>query len=77
MRRLTCGAVLAVALAACGDGPAEQGLSIRVDSNPFRLTLVDNGKTVVAQDKGARFRYQLRSNGYQYSLTKVDRKSVV
>jgi alpha-D-xyloside xylohydrolase len=71
MRRLICGGALAVALAACGGGPAEPGLSIRVDSSPFRLTLAANGKTVVAQDEGARFRYQLRSNGNQYSLTKV------
>jgi alpha-D-xyloside xylohydrolase len=71
VRRLTAAAALAVALAACGAGPAHEGLSIRVDRNPFRLTLVEDGKSLAAEDKGARLRYQLRATGEQHSLTKA------
>src|SRR5437763_12729372 len=72
MRRLIGGAVLAcVLLAACGSGNAQHGVSVRVDTNPFRLTLLREGKPLVAEDKGARLRYQLRSTGDQFTLTKV------
>jgi alpha-D-xyloside xylohydrolase len=72
MRRLIAAAALAVLLAACGSGAgAKPGLSMRVDTNPFRLTLLQNGKTLVSEDEHARLRYQLRSTGSQYALTKV------
>ena len=54
-----------------GRNRQQQDTSIRVDENPFRLTVLRDGKAVVAQDRGARLRYQLISNGEQHKLTKV------
>jgi alpha-D-xyloside xylohydrolase len=71
MRRLIAAASLAVLLAACGSGPAQHGLSLKVETKPFRLTLLEDGKPLVAEDVHARLRYQLGSTGSQYSLTKV------
>ncbi len=71
MRRLTAVAALALVLGACGSGNAHQGLSLRVDTDPFRLTLIEDGKPLAAENKGARLRYQLRSTGDQFTLTKV------
>jgi alpha-D-xyloside xylohydrolase len=73
VRRLTAAAARAVALAGCGagSGGGGGGLAGHVVSNPFPLTLVDGGRTVVSENEGARLRYQLASNGNQYSLTKV------
>jgi alpha-D-xyloside xylohydrolase len=71
MRRLTAAVALACLLGACGSGNAQHGLSLKVDANPFRLTLLEDGKPLVAEDKGARLRYQLRSTGDQFTLTKV------
>jgi len=71
MRRLIAAASLAVLLSACGSGAAPHGLSLKVDTNPFRLTLLENGKTLVTEDEHARLRYQLAPTGDQYSLTKV------
>jgi alpha-D-xyloside xylohydrolase len=72
MRRLTVALVLACTLAACGKaGNAQTGLSLKIDTKPFRLTLLENGKPLLAQDKGARLRYQLRSTGDQFTLTNV------
>jgi len=70
MRRLTALAAVAL-LAGCGSGPPQAGIGVRVDTNPFRITVLDNGKVVVSEDKDARLRYQLASNGDQYELTKV------
>ena len=71
MRRLTAAASAALVLVACGSGNPQTGLTVRVDTNPFRIAVVENGKTVVAEDKDARLRYQLTSNGVQHFLTKV------
>src|SRR4051794_20368307 len=71
MRRLTGAAALACLLAACGSSGAQNGLSLKVDTNPFRLTLVQDGKTLVAEDKDARLRYQVRPSGDQFTLPKV------
>jgi alpha-D-xyloside xylohydrolase len=73
VRRLTVLAVLAAALAACGSGSerAVNGISVRVDESPFRITVLRDGKPVITQDEGARFRYQLTSNGEQRKLTKL------
>jgi alpha-D-xyloside xylohydrolase len=70
MRRLTPLAALAFVLAGCG-GSSPHGLAIRVDKNPFRIAVVRDGKVVVAENTGARLRYQLLSTGDQYKLTKV------
>jgi len=69
--RLIAAGSLAVLLAACGSGAAQRGLSLKVETDPFRLTLLENGKTLVTEDEHARLRYQLRSTGDQFSLTKV------
>ena len=37
------------------------GISVDVDKSPFRLTVLRDGKTVVAEDEDARLRYQLAS----------------
>jgi alpha-D-xyloside xylohydrolase len=71
MRGLTGGVALACLLVACGSSSPQPGLSLKVDTNPFRLTLAENGKTIVAEDKDARLRYQVRPSGNQFSLTKV------
>jgi len=71
MRRLIAAAFLAAAITGCGSATARHGLALEVDRSPFRLTIVRDGKTVVAEDKGARLRYQLRSGGEQHSLKNV------
>src|SRR5204862_7323175 len=71
MRRLTGAAALACLLAACGSSGAQNGLSLKVDTNPFRLTLVQDGKPLVAEDEHARLRFQVGPTGNQFSLTKV------
>ena len=70
MRRLIAIAGVAL-LAGCGGGGTQSGLAVHVDTNPFRVTVVENGKTIVSEDKGARLRYQLISTGDQHTLTKV------
>ena len=50
---------------------SSRGISLRIDTNPFRITVLRDGKTVVAEDEHARLRYQLTSTGDQYFLTKV------
>jgi alpha-D-xyloside xylohydrolase len=71
MRRLTAIAAVAAMLAACGSGGGKAGLALHIETNPFRVTLVENGKTLVAEDKDARLRYQLAGSGEQHTLTKV------
>jgi alpha-D-xyloside xylohydrolase len=72
MRKLTAAVALALVLTACGSGNAKtSGISARVDSNPFRISLVENGKTVVSEDKNARLRYEVAPSGDEYQLTKV------
>jgi alpha-D-xyloside xylohydrolase len=43
---------------------------VHVDRSPFRVSILRDGKTVVAEDSSARLRYQLHSDR-QYELTKV------
>ncbi len=69
-RRLVA-VVVVVALAGCGGSHSSRGISLRIDTNPFRVTVLRDGKTVVAEDEHARLRYQLTSTGDQYFLTKV------
>lgn len=71
LRRLAAAAVV-VALAGCGGSHgAPRGISVHIDTNPFRISILRNGKTVVTEDEHARLRYQLTSTGDQYFLTKV------
>jgi alpha-D-xyloside xylohydrolase len=81
MRRLTALAVAAAALTACGSGShqaQEQGLPFRVDTKPFRVTVLGrDGTPVLTQDRDARLRYQLASNGEQHKLTDVISSSPV
>ena len=75
MRRLTALAAVAV-LAGCGSRPTvATGLAVRVDTSPFRVALLENGKTLVAEDAGARLRYQLAASGEQHRLTRVTKVS--
>jgi alpha-glucosidase (family GH31 glycosyl hydrolase) len=71
--RLVLAASIVVCLCACGSGggSATPSLRLEVGQDPFRLTLVRDGKTVVAQNRDARLRYQLASTGEQFALTKV------
>ena len=72
-RRLRCLIAIGAlaALAGCGSSPASQGISVHVDTSPFRVTVLDNGKAVVSEDKAARLRFELASTGDEYTLTKV------
>src|SRR4051794_25005237 len=74
MRYLLLVAAVVVGATACGGASAKPGLALKVSEKPFRLTLVRDGKTVVAQDADARFRYQLVSTGEQFMLTNVTSK---
>jgi alpha-D-xyloside xylohydrolase len=75
MRGLRPGRLLALAtlamLAGCGSSHHAGGISLRIGTNPFRIAIVRDGKTVVTEDAHARLRYQLASTGDQYFLTKV------
>ncbi len=71
LRRLVAAAALA-ALAGCGGSHhPSRAISLQIDTNPFRITILRDGKTVVTEDEHARLRYQLASTGDQYFLTKV------
>jgi len=69
--RLSVGLAVACLVSACGSGNPQHGISLKVDTHPFRLTLLENGKRLVAEDEDARLRYQLRSTGDQFTLTDV------
>jgi alpha-D-xyloside xylohydrolase len=75
LRALSPAAALLAALALCGGAAAmpgtQWGTELRVAEQPFGLTLVENGRTLVAQDMSARLRYQLASTGEQFKLTDV------
>jgi len=71
LRPLTAAAAIVVAVAACGSGSRQDGLTVRVDDDPFRIALLRDGKTVVQQDRDARLRYQLATTAEQHKLTKV------
>ena len=70
MRRLTVLVVLVVFVTGCGSGPPLRGLAVRVDRNPFRVTLLHDGKVVVREDLHARLAYELDS-GRTFALTYV------
>ena len=67
----------AVVAAAClpvfgaGCGSSQAGLRLEVQERPFKLTVVRDGKTVVAEDAAARLRYKLASNDAVHELTDV------
>jgi alpha-D-xyloside xylohydrolase len=70
MRRLTpAGLVAVVALVVAGCGSSPHGLSVRIEHDPLRITVRNDGRTVVAEDAQARLRYL--ANGHLWSLTKV------
>ena len=64
-------AAVGCTLVACGAQARTEAVPWRVDEDPFRITVVRGGKTVVEQDVRARLRYQLASTGDQHRLTKV------
>jgi len=77
MRRLTLASLAALAalaaLPGCGGGsssPGEQGVTARVDTDPFRLTVLRDGEPVVSQAMGGRLRYRLES-GEEHRLTRA------
>ncbi len=71
IRLLTACVFLLMGAAGCGPGAQAGPITIKVDKHPFRVTLLRDGKTVVAQDSGARLRYQVTGTGEQYHLTDV------
>jgi alpha-D-xyloside xylohydrolase len=75
MRTLPLVVFAVVGLTACGGAAGKKGLDLKVSEQPLRLTLVQDGRTLVAQDAGARFRYQLASTGEQFRLTDVTSKA--
>src|SRR4051812_13192247 len=70
MRRLIAAAAL-LALAGCGGSGKAATFEVKVDGSPFPVTLLRDGKTVVAENAQARLRYQLNGSGVQHSLTNV------
>src|SRR5262249_10867230 len=74
LSRLAEGGVLAalvVVLAGCGSSsPAVRGLSAKIDSSPYRLTIERDGKAVVSEDVHDRLRY-LVTGGQVHQVTKV------
>ncbi len=70
LRRLVPAAAL-LALVGCGSSSPPAGIAVHIDSNPFRISILHDGKTVVTEDEHARLRYQLTATGEQYFLTKV------
>jgi alpha-D-xyloside xylohydrolase len=70
MRRLIL-FVAIVALGGCGSSPAPHGISLKIEKSPFRITVLNDGKPVVAEDKDARLRYELAGNGVVNKLTNV------
>jgi alpha-D-xyloside xylohydrolase len=72
MRRLMAVAALA-ALGGCGSSAAPKGISLKIDKSPFRVTVLNDGKPVVAENEnqGSRLRYQLASSGDLQILTNV------
>ena len=70
MRRLIAVAAVA-ALASCGSAPVPRGVSVHVDANPFRVTILRDGRAVVSEDSGARLRFEVAPANYEYSLTHV------
>ena len=64
-------ALLALAAGGCGKSKPH-GLELKVERKPLRLFVVRDGETVVAQDAGARLRYQLASTGEQHRLTDAE-----
>jgi alpha-glucosidase (family GH31 glycosyl hydrolase) len=70
MRRLIAASALLLLLAGCGR-TAQPGLTVRIDRSSFRISVLRDGKTVVAEDPHARLRYQLTASGDQHFLGKV------
>jgi alpha-D-xyloside xylohydrolase len=70
MRKLTALAAV-LALTGCGGAAHRAGLSIQIDRDPFRVTVLENGKPIVRESLDGRLRYQLAGSGNQYALTKV------
>src|SRR5262249_37332029 len=71
MRRLIAVVALTAAVGGCGSSPAPHGFSLEIDRSPFRVSVLENGKTVVAENEDARLRYQLASTGAVHELTNV------
>jgi alpha-D-xyloside xylohydrolase len=70
VRRLILVAGIA-ALAGCGAVKAPIGITVEVSSSPFRVSILQDGRTIVAEDKAARLRFEVAPNNYEYSLTHV------
>ena len=70
-RRLVALTALPLALAGCGSAQAGSGISIRVSRAPFRISVLSAGRPVAVENTAAALRFQLRSSGAQYSLTRL------
>ena len=70
LRAPTAVVAAAALLSGCSATQPQRGLATHVGHDPFVLTVVSDGKTVVTESSSARLRYQLAS-GVQHALTKV------
>jgi alpha-D-xyloside xylohydrolase len=70
VRRLILVAGIA-ALAGCGAIEAPIGITVEVSPAPFRVSILQDGRTIVAEDKAARLRFEVAPSNYEYSLTHV------
>ena len=71
MRRLIALAALPLLLGGCGGARASAGISVRVSRAPFRVTVLSDGRTVVAEDAASGLRFQLGASGRQFALTRL------
>jgi alpha-D-xyloside xylohydrolase len=63
----------AATLAGCGTDPPPRGMTVRVQTKPFGVSILRDGRTVVGEDvaPGARLRFEVAPDNYEYSLTRV------
>lgn len=73
MRKLTAAVAVAVAvlLSSSAALAASAPSTLQINRDPFRVSLLERGGVVVAEQAAARLRFELRHKGEEYSLTRV------
>lgn len=73
MRKLILlGSLLALFAGSAGSaGSAATSPTLQIGHDPFRVSVLERGKVVVAEQAAARLRFELREKGEEYSLTDV------